>query len=197
MVITRIREIKRNRHEISLNDEPAFCLTTEQLKTLGFKEGTEISEEELEAVRSRVVMKNACMRAMDILKISDKTREQLLGKLLLDGYDEEAAHYALSYVEQYGYVDDLRYARQYISSKAQSKSRAFIRAELGRRGVSSDIIAQAFEEEGDIDERAQILCWMEKKKIDPETSGKDEITKFIQFLLRKGFSFSEIKKTLT
>ena len=49
-------------------------------------------------------------------------------------------------VESYGYLDDLRYARDYIEYHIDSRSRNRIEQDLLRKGIDSTLIAEAFAE---------------------------------------------------
>ena len=50
-----------------------------------------------------------------------------------------------TYVKSYRYVDDLRYAQNYIRSRAESKSRQQITMDLLIRGVKKDQIDRAWQ----------------------------------------------------
>lgn len=197
MIVTKIEPINTKKCRIYLNDEPAFWLYSGELFKYQIKEETELSQEQQEELYRTVLAKRAKLRCMNLLKVMDKAEEELRRKLRREEYPESVIEEALEYVKSYHYVDDLRYARNYIDWKKESKSRQQIEYELLGKGVSSELIRQAWEETEPVDVSAQILRWAEKKHFDILTEDSKERQKFYQFLLRKGFLYSDIKKALT
>ena len=53
-------------------------------------------------------------KALALLEIRDRTTKELRERLLRCGYSQEEAEDALRYAASFGYVDDLRYAENYI-----------------------------------------------------------------------------------
>lgn len=199
MQVTRIEPVRgrRMRYRIYLNDEPAFLLYSSDLSDLGLSEGCEADAALLEKIYSAVLSPRAALRCMHILKTADKTEWQLRTKLRQDEYPKRVIDAAIEYVKSYHYVDDERYAANYIESCREKKSRREMIAGLKSRGVPDDVISRAFEQAEPVDSEAQIRRWMEKRHFDPETASYEEQKKFINFLQRKGFSYTEIKKALT
>ena len=148
-------------------------------------------------IEENVLKKRARLQCMTLLQQMDRTEQQLRQRMRQKEYPENVIDDALTYVKSYRYVDDLRYAQNYIRSRAESKSRQQITMDLLIRGVKKDQIDRAWQLADPIDEIAQILRWSEKKSFHPDTADVKETHKFYQFLLRKGFSFSNIKKALT
>ena len=140
--------------------------------------------------------KKAKHRALYILERMDRTEQELRQKLA-QSYEPDIVEEALAYVKEYRYIDDLRYAKNYIAWISQTKSRRQIEQELLlKKGVSRDIICQAFEEAQMPEEGALIRHWIEKKKICPETATREELRRFYQFLMRRGFQAEDIRREL-
>ena len=188
MLITRLEAVNGKKYRVYLNDAPAFLLYSSEVSRYCLKEGQELDENQEKEIYSAVLSKRAKLRCMNLLKTMDKTEEQLRQKLRQGEYPEPVIEEALEYVKHYHYVDDLRYARNYIDSRKDTKSRQQIRYDLLGRGISEDIIIQAWEETDPVDEMALILRWKEKKGFDPASADQKETQRFYQFLLRKGFS---------
>lgn len=140
--------------------------------------------------------KRAKHKALYLLERMDRTEQELRQKLARD-YGPDIVEEALAYVKEYHYIDDMRYAKNYIAWKSQTKGRRLIEQELVlKKGVARDIVCQAFEESETEDERFLIRRWMEKKKFHPETSAREEQQKFYLFLMRKGFNSRDIRREL-
>ena len=140
--------------------------------------------------------KKAKHRALYLLERMDRTEQELRRKLE-ENYSEEVVEEAVEYVKSYHYIDDLRYAKNYISCKSTGKSRRQIEQELLlKKGISREILRQAYEESEVPDERLLIRHWMEKKKIDPQTADRGELQRFYRFLCRRGFRTEDIRRAL-
>ncbi len=138
--------------------------------------------------------KRAKHRALYLLERMDRTEQELQQKLA-QNYEPDIVEEALAYVKEYHYIDDMRYAKNYIAWKSQTKSRRLIEQELVlKKGVAKDIVRQAFEESETQDECLLIRRWMEKKKFHPGTATREEQQKFYSFLMRRGFQGEDIRR---
>lgn len=143
--------------------------------------------------------RDARRKAMRLLEHMDRTERGLREKLRQSGFSSLAVDYALAYVESYGYIDDERYARTYIAYRMNTKSRQKIIQELVAKGVDKETALAAWEEEAALnmpDER-EILYRTVEKKYAPDTElDEKEMRRLQGYLIRRGFSFSDIKSVL-
>lgn len=138
-----------------------------------------------------VVTIRAKKRALFLLEQMDRTEQQLKEKLKKNGYPEACIEAAVSYVIEFHYIDDLRYAEHYIRYHQQKKSRQKLKMDLMQKGVAKDTIEQALEEFFDSDERRKILALLEKRHYDAACDRKEQQRTY-QFLMRRGFKSSDI-----
>lgn len=199
-MVTRITGIGKGRYRIYIDEESAFILYGGELRRLGVREGEPLSEECLREIREEILPKRAIKRAMNLLQKREYTTEGLREKLRGGEYPESCIDGAVAYVESYGYVDDLRYARDFITYNLDKKSRTRIEQDLARKGVDKKTVRAAFgelEEEGTKqDEPAMIRCLLEKKKYDGKTATMQEKQKMYAFLYRRGFHADAINSAL-
>lgn len=135
-------------------------------------------------------------RALYILERCDRTEQELRTKLSRN-YEPEIVEEAICYVKQYDYINDKRYAVNYLKSRCQIKSRRQVEQELlYKKGISRDILEEASQETEAQDESLLIRRWMEKKHFSPETATQEEQRKLYQFLMRRGFQSEDILKEL-
>ena len=194
MTVTRIEELSRSRCKIYLEDSFAFVLYKGELRLFGVREQEELSEESYREIMQEVLPKRATLRCMNLLKSMDRTEFQLRQKLAMGDYPAEIIDQALAYVKGFGYVNDESYAERYIELRRERDSRMQITHALMQKGISKDVIQAIFEEQEPADEEEMIRRWMEKKHFDPETASAKEKQKMYMFLMRKGFSASEISR---
>lgn len=200
MLVTQISEVSKSRSRIYLDGQFAFILYKGELRQFQIKEGQELTEECYRQIMTQILPKRAKLRSMNLLQSRDYTRKQLEDKLKQGEYPQECIEEALSYVESYGYIDDRRYAGDYIEYHIQTKSRMRIETDLMRKGISKEVIRQAFEDLGNLgvvqDEAALIRDLLNKKKYCADTATRQEQQKMYGFLYRKGFSPEVIVRAL-
>lgn len=138
-----------------------------------------------------VVTLRAKKRALFLLEQMNRTEHQLYEKLKKNGYPEECIAEAVLYVKKFHYIDDLRYAEQYIRYHQQKKSRQRLKMDLMQKGVAKNTIELALEEEFEADERGKIKELLEKRHYDAAGDRKEQQRTY-QFLMRRGFKSSDI-----
>lgn len=200
MIITEIQEVTKAKVKVFIDYEFAFVLYKGELRTYGIYKEKELDENVYRTIIDEVLTKRAKLRSMYLLKSRDYTRYGLSEKLRKDLYPEEIIEKAISYVISYGYIDDERYAKSYISYAGKTKSRKQIEVYLIQKGVSKQDISTAFEklEEEDVleSEEKLIQALLVKKHYKKENANIEERRKIIGFLFRKGFSLDKIYKVV-
>ena len=201
MLVTQISEASRSRSQIYLDGQFAFVLYKGELRQFQIRENQELSDESYRQIMTQILPKRAKLRSMNLLQSRDYTRKQLEDKLRQGDYPKECIEEAAAYVESYGYIDDGRYAKDYIEYHIQSKSRTRIEADLMRKGIVKDVIREAFEELGNMgveqDESAIIHDLLQKKKYCADTATEQDRQKMYGFLYRRGFSPETIMRELS
>lgn len=145
------------------------------------------------------LISKAFLYAIYLLSFRDYTEREICEKLIRKGYDESTVNQVVKDLIQKGYIDDDRYAEQWIKNKAKSKGigTAKIKYELSKKGISYDLIKEKLEDNKDFDE-LEIAMGVAYKKIKSyKNMGKERIkTKLGRFLERKGFSYYIINKVI-
>lgn len=200
MIVTLLAEYTASKVKVYIDDEFAFVLYKGELRKYGLREQMPISHDAYQEILHEVLPKRAKLRCMNLLKSRDYTRAQLHLKLKQGFYPEEAIEEALDYVASYGYLDDFRYAGDFIRCSHSHKSRRRIENDLLNKGISSDIIERAWaiwESDGnEQDEDEQIQKLLQKRKYDAAEADKKEMQKMYAFLARRGFDADKIRKAL-
>ncbi len=200
MIVTDIVEMDNKRSKIYINGEFAFVIYKGELRDYSIKEGQELSESNYREIMDVVLPKRCKLRAMNLLQKKDYTEKQLHDKLSEGLYPREIIDDAIHYVKAYHYLDDERYARDYITYHMSIRSRNRIIQDLSGKGISKDIFMPIVEElyvEEDSDvELDQIKKLLLKKHYDPELTEYKEKQKIMAFLMRKGFQMSDIRRAM-
>lgn len=202
MTVTDIKDYKKGKYEVYLNDEFAFVLYKSELKTYGVKVSTELSQSTIDEIVDVVLTKRCKKRAMNLLLKGDMTEMKLRSKLQDGRYPENVIDAAIKYVKSYNYIDDRRYAMSFISFKSATDSKNTIRRKLIERGVSKDIIDSCIEEyyvEDELNinvEKELIEKLLRKKCKDFSNIEYTEKQKLIASVMRKGFSYYDVESVL-
>ncbi len=155
-----------------------------------------ISEEAYQTLIHEVVGKRAKKRIMHLLEQMDRTEYQLRDKLAQGGYPAECIDDAVAYVKEYHYLDDFRYACNYIRYGQEKQSRRQLTCKLAQKGVDRDVIERALDKEYAADESAQIRKLLEKKHYIPEPADSRQFQRTYQYLIRRGFKSSDILREM-
>lgn len=197
MVVTEIEALTKTRYHIYIDETFAFVLYKGELSKYQVRKGHEITEETIARIKSEVLIKRAKLRAMHLLNAMPRTEHQLREKLAQNGYPEDVVEDAISYVKSFGYINDEAYVRNFVISKKANKSKREIKMLLGQKGVKGEqvdfILEEMYQEESEAD---TILRLMEKKRWVPSEMDEKQKQKMYGYLMRKGFSYEEIRKAL-
>lgn len=139
--------------------------------------------------------RKAVEKAMNLLLSQDRTRKELQDRLYRAGFSEKASEYAVNYAMAFGYIDDLRYAANYLSFHKGNRSRKELRYKLMNKGVPPEVIAEAFMEYEAEDEREALRHMLCKRLKGRHLSSMDypEKNKITSYLARKGYAISAIR----
>lgn len=193
MIVTDIKPVTKQKFQIEIDGQPAFTVYKGELFRYHLEKDREIEEGVYTELVDEVLTKRAKLRAMYLLQKMDRTHRELERKLQENGYPPIAVQRALDYVESFHYIDDKRYAAMYVQSQKTKKGKTRIKMELMRKGVSPEVIAEVLEEtEAETDTKETIRSLIEKKCCNPTQMDEKEKRKLYGFLLRRGFSSSDI-----
>ena len=199
LIVTSIKELTKKRRLVYINYEPAFAVYTAELRKFGIKDGESVRKELYDSLIDDVLSKRATVRAMALLKNKDYTRKGLEDKLRDGYYPDKCVEHAIEYVSQFGYINDDKFAENYVNFKAGNKPRRQIELKLKQKGIDADIIRRVcdefYEDNSDI-ELEQAKAFVEKKYTDIENVDYKELQKIKAALYRKGFSMDIINKAL-
>lgn len=143
--------------------------------------------------------KGACKKALRLLEKMDRTEKGLYEKLLQSGFSEDASSFAIAYVKSYGYINDKRYAVNYILHRIHEKSRQKIFQELQQKRIDREIMQEAWEEVSEReepDERKLLRKTIEKKYESGTQLDEKAMRRLFGYLARRGFHSGDIFSVL-
>ena len=188
--ISYIERTGRYKIRVTLADRDSFILSDKEWKRYDRSVGDELSEEELTELYKESFLPKAKLRALNLLKVRDRSRSELIQRLKTDGYPEEVIKDAIAYIDRYHYLDDERFTKNYIDYRSSSKSLKELEYALSKKGIDLKDMAEKTDIELPND-RDTIQKIIEKKWRGKEPD-KNEKDKMMRYLGRRGFRCSDI-----
>jgi len=135
-------------------------------------------------------LEKACSMAVNYLSRYYKTKNELDAYLTKKKVSKDIIKQVIVKCEEYGYLNDEKYALSYCEFKKSSRSSRQIKFDLGRKGVDQKII-----EHLEFDDRAAVKNLADKYMAKKEKT-KENTLKLKNFLARKGFKFDDINSVV-
>lgn len=192
MIIREIVPITKQKSRVVTDEEISFILYRGELSRYGLEAGRELPPAIFQEIYSEILVKRAKLRAMHLLSRTDYTEAGLRRKLDQGGYTAGAVEEAVAYVKRWHYLDDVRYARNYLEAVRGRESRRKAEAKLMEKGVSRQILKELAEENGQEPETEMILQLLRKKCARPEAADDAEKRRLYGWLARRGFRNEDI-----
>ncbi len=169
MYITGIERLPRGKNKIYIDDEYAFMLYDRDMtlyhlngtgagrkrkcqdkreyedKDDGFEETEiEISDDLYEKILKETVIRRAHQKTIALLERMDRTENELRRRMKLDLYSDAVADETIEWLKGMHYLDDMRYAQNYIRGHIGTSSRQELNTKLLAKGIAKDIINEAY-----------------------------------------------------
>ena len=203
MRILQLLKITQKKYKVVLEDGISFPLYAGEIRRYRIEQDGELSEQELSLILDEVVTRRAKLRCLNLLRSMDRTEAQLRERLSRDGYPGVITDRAIAYASSFHYIDDRRYAENYIRQQSGKKSRRQILYALMQKGIRKELVSEIMESffseaDGSEDPDASVIRSLARKRhFDPDTADEDQSRRFIQYLMRRGFRLPEIREALS
>ena len=185
---------KKGRFLVKLEDGNILRVTEEEVLRFSLAAGMELDDESLEALDESAQRSAVRAAAASMIGSRPLSKKELTRRLVRKGADEEDAGEAADWLEDIGAVNDREYAAMLVRHYAgKGYGRASIREEMYRRGVDRELWDEALEE---LPDQSETLDRLIQKKCRGDLSDRREVRRVSDSLLRRGFSWSEVKDAL-
>jgi regulatory protein len=200
-IISEITKQKRNknRYNVFLDGEYSGSLNVDEMAINGIKTGLEIDKKTFDEIIDRDNKKYAFNLALKYISFKRRTIAETKKYLLSKDIDVEIAENAISKVLEYGYLDDLEYAVDFVSYHLNSKKygKIIVKYKLKEKGVdeeTADKALEAYNEKIEFEVCKKRYEILNKKYIDlPKIQQREKI---YRGLASKGFSYDIISMVL-
>ncbi|WCK56147.1 RecX family transcriptional regulator [Aneurinibacillus sp. Ricciae_BoGa-3] len=200
-MITKLERQKRNRERVNvyIDDSYAFAIHEDVLVKYRLIKGRQIDKEEMQGILEAEEKNRAEHYALRYIGFRPRTVHEVQVYLLGKGFPEEAAEEVVQRCLKQGYLDDRRYAEQWVEERMRLKPRGrhLLRQELRNRGIDENTIEHAVEGLAHDTELEACLEAARKKYSKVRFATYAEMrNKVGPFLQRKGFGLEIINRVL-
>ena len=181
------------RHTVRFDDGTVMRLYRQTVEDFGLFPGMELTEEELRKLQEAAGLMSAKMRAVRIVSASSVSKKDLERRLVQKGEDPTQAKNAVRWMEDLDLVDDRKTAQQVVS-RCISKGYGLQRAKqaLYEKRIPKEYWQEALEDYPD--QREYIVAYLQSKL--PECNDPKQLRKAVDALIRRGHSYSVIRRAL-
>jgi regulatory protein len=201
-----IQAKNKDRVNISVDGAYRFSLDIFQVGELGIRIGKEYTEEELAELESESQFGKFYARALEYTMLRPHSAKEVKDYLwrktrdrrgkegnIIKGYSPTLSVRVLEKLQHKKYVDDVIFARWWIETRNQTKGTSLrkLKMELQAKGVDASTIEQAIDS-SDRSDDGELQKIITKKR----TKYPDE-QKLVQYLVRQGFGYDDVRRALT
>lgn len=196
MKITRIENSKhvQERVLVFLEEGDPLRITGHELLQFGLYPGMDLSPQLVVQLQAAGQRSESRVKAARLASGRMLSRKELTSKLSRKGIDPDTAEETADWLESLGAVDDVAYAgviaRHYAAS---GYGPGRVRQELQKRGVSRELWDDALSQ---LPDSADAIDRFLQKKLSGRTPDRALLKKLSDALLRRGFSWSDIRPAL-
>lgn len=184
---------RAGRYWAAFEDGTKMGLYRQTVEDFGLYSGKELSQEEMERLKTAAGRMSAKMRAVRIVSAASVSRQDLEERLVRKGEDPLQAREAVQWMEDLRLVDDRATAEQVVQS-CVSKGYGLARARqaLYEKRIPREYWEKALENYPDQTERIEAFL---RSRLDPDSDEK-QIRRAVDALIRRGHSYSAVKRVL-
>ncbi len=145
-------------------------------------------------------LQSAKAAAYRLLSFRDRSCHEIQSRLCQKGYCEEVIDNVLEGLKYYNYINDERFACQWIRYRLETKPMGEfrLRQELKEKGIMPSVIDTAFEHEFPFQSQEEMaLALLKQRYGNEEDYDKTMKRRMGGFLQRRGFSYRVIHKVIT
>lgn len=205
MIVERIVSKDEDKATVFFDNGEKLVLHKDVLYQSGLRKGDEISSDRFSALNLEETFYLIKQKAFRLLQRRIHTAKELHTKLRQKFSDDTLIKKCVKELQQKGFINDKEFALAFVSEKQKSKkwSRARLKSEMIKRGISSEIINEVLNETFSAEKEENSARELAEKKyrqlVRKETDNKKLFQKLIMYLQSKGYDFemsSEVVKDI-
>lgn len=195
MIVERIVSKDDEKATVFFDNGEKLILHKDVLYQSGLRKGDEISSDRFSTLNHLETFYLIKQKAFRLLQRRIHTSRELYTKLRQKFSDDLQIKKCLTELQQKGFINDREFALAFISEKQKSKkwSKAKLKSELIKRGVSNEIISEVLNQTFDTEKEFESLKELAEKKLSQFTKKENDKRKVFQkimmYLQSKGYNY--------
>lgn len=195
-IITTIKaQKKKNRVNIYIDGQFSLGLSLDLVSDFNLYKGKKISREELKKLQQVENLSKCLDRAYRLLALRPRS-EREIKKKLRKSFNTKVIDQALSKLKKYNYIDDKKFAQEWVKSRSKNYGKKRLFFELNQKGVDKEIIESILDQIGQKEEYQKALNLIRSKSKYQNLKRDEAPQKIGPFLARRGFDYETIKKII-
>lgn len=161
-----------------------------QVVELGLKVGKDITPQQKAAIEYESGFGKAYAAALNLISIRMRSKKEITDYAWRKKWEDDVTSRVVERLENKGLLNDERFARSWVGERSRLKpqSKRKIQVELQQKGIKGEEAQNALS--GYNEQEALRSIIIKKQNRYPETD------KLIQYLMRQGFAYGDIKEVL-
>lgn len=197
--VTRLVQGKKNPNRVNLylDGEFAFALSIDEVARHSLKKGLELTPEKIQLLKDADFEDKVYAKVLNFLSFRPHSVKEVRDRLYkYEVKDKLLQDKVIGRLLEKGYLDDLSFARWFVESRNTHRPRSArqLSAELGRKGISREIIAKVTPEFAGDEET--IMALLDKRLGARRQLEKAEKQQIYGFLARRGFAWEKLSKVV-
>lgn len=185
----------KNRCNVYVDGEFSFGISIETAYKNHLKKGYNLTDEEKELLLFQGEYDIALAKALNYVSKTLKTKKQVITYLKGKGYADSNIYAVIDKLKEYGYIDDVEYAKKYIELNSSNQGKKLSSYKLANKGIKLQDIDVAFTNT-EIDHKSNALNTFTKYMRNKENT-KENILKASRYLYSRGFNYEEIESVIS
>ena len=184
---------RAGRYRVVFDDDSVMRLYRQTVEDFGLYAGLELSQEQLNDLRTSAGEVSAKMRAVRIIAASSVSKRDLEQRLIQKGENPEQARAAVAWMSEMSLLDDRKTAEQIVArciTKGYGRARA--KQALYEKRIPKELwedVLNDYPEQID-----KIMDFLDSKLTD--CSDSKEVKRAVDALLRRGHSYGAIRRAM-
>jgi regulatory protein len=200
--ITSIEVQKKdsNRFSIFLDGEFAFGIHKDVLLESGIARGDRLTESQVETIKKREEVKKAKIKAVKLLSIRARSKQELDDRLKRSGFSIAAIDETLRELERLDLINDAEFAVLFARTKMAQKpqGKMALSLELKKKGIEETAIENAIAKAYEGTNESEVAFSLANRKKQQFRNLEEQKAKkrLSDYLLRRGFRFDVVRDVL-
>jgi regulatory protein len=192
--ITKIEAQKKTagRYSVYLDDKYSLSFSDNALLESKIYVGQLIDEQALSELKNKSELDKFYMKSLNLISLRPRSEYEIKSYLKRKDCPTSKIESILNKLREYKYIDDQAFANAWVNSRLllKSLSKNRLKNELRKKGVNNLHIQSALDDIN-IDDGAALSELIAKKR---KISRYEDDLKLMQYLVRQGFKYEDIKK---